>query len=327
MKIRSHTAPDVRPRRWSAAAGAGVLGLAIALTGCSAADMPAPSAASDASNTYLEGVLASPSRTSANPLAADIAFVRALHRNHDHMVTAAQILLDKRGVDGEVRSLAERVRDADEARMQDLAGRLEAWGADVPARRSELAGSPSASPSLPAAEQAAQEAQQSAEDIRAGLLTQGDWDALQAAEGEEAARVFLLQAHRLHQGAVTIAGTELDEGTDESARALAEQVRDEQGATMQRMVEMMAERGFIGAAPATESPSGFTGPIRMSGAGADGGTRNYTPSALQSLRAFYSRLDAVSPVMTPGSASPSQASATPSPTPADTARATPTPSR
>ncbi|MCK6096434.1 DUF305 domain-containing protein [Micrococcus sp. EYE_162] len=309
MHRAPHASAPARRRRWTAAvAGAG---LAVALAGCTASEeVPA---ASGSANTYLDGVLSTPTHTSLNPLQGDIDFATMTVRNHRQAVRLSEAYLAKEDVDQEVRDIAEGVRDQHAARIDELSRLLEGWGAAVPEEEPE----PSAeeSSTLSPGEEEAQLSAQDTADMRAGLLTASDRAALESVGGEDADRTYLLQLHRLLQGAVTVAGNELQSGTDDAGKKAAQGILDQNRTAMQRLVELLAQKGAIGAdGTPTARPSGFTGPIKIEGGGADGENVDRTPSLLQSIQAEQSAYARTKP-------SPS-----PTPSPADTARPTPGPS-
>lgn len=303
------SAPGRRRPRTAAAAGA-VTSLCLVLAGCAVSEEPP--AASGSSNTYLEGVLSTPSRTSLNPLQADIDFAGQTVRNHRDAVALSEALLAKDEVDAEVRTLAERVRDEHATRIDELIGLLKGWGAEPPA---EEGASPSVS--YEPEEAAARAAEKATEDMRGGLLTDADRLAMESVSGDAASRVYLLQLHRLYQGTVALAGNELQFGSDDAGKAVAQQIKDGHVQGMQDLQGRLSDMGAIGADVAPKSPaSGFTGPIELEGVGADGSVPvDQTPSLLRSAEADVSGYWKSRP------------SATPSPSPADTARpASPSPS-
>ena len=126
---RADIAPArVRPRRWSVAVGGALLSITLATGGCSVAEEPGQTGGTEAGNTYLEGVLASPSQTSADPLAADIQFAGLLLRNHRDAIQQSDQVLGKDGVDQEIRATAERMKSEHEERARRLESMLEGWG-------------------------------------------------------------------------------------------------------------------------------------------------------------------------------------------------------
>lgn len=322
-----------RPVRWTAAAGGGLLGLALLLTGCGTAAQPAPGAsavAAGGSNTYLEGVLATPSATSADPLAADKQFVATLLLNQYDVIQESDHVLARQELESDVRDRAQQLKGEAEGRAQDLKGRLEGWGVAVPEAPQPLNDDflKSAAPSAADASEAeVTSALQAAARMQAGLLTDADRRALVTAADVTAGRIYLEHMHRLAQGAITIAGTETDEGTDDGTKALAADVASTSQDVKGELRTMLVDRGAIGADPSsTVPPSGYTGPISLpSAVGGDGGAVDYTPKALQSMWQSLPPSSGYFSEAAGGSASSPAATPSPTPSPADTARPTPSP--
>lgn len=316
-----------RPARWTTAAGGGLLALALGLTGCGTAatpEEPSRPGQAEGSNTYLEGVLATPSATSADPLAGDVRFVSTLLLNHYDIVQESDEILGREQIDDEVRRVAEAVRADADGRIQTLTDQLEAWGEEVPPAPQPLGESSSApapEATVDASEAEVSAKQQAARNMVAGLLTDADRNALVTAADGSAQTIYLMHMHRLYQGGVTLAGTERDEGTDEQTRALAEQLIEGHQSRMEEIVVLLNRRGAIGADPTrTAPPSGYTGPVVIESAvGADGSYVDYTPSAL------YDLWSSLPPAPSESASGSAEGSPSPTPTPADTARPTPTP--
>ncbi|MDT1990892.1 DUF305 domain-containing protein [Micrococcus luteus] len=349
---RADIAPArVRPRRWSVAVGGALLSIALATGGCSVAEEPGQTGGTEAGNTYLEGVLASPSQTSADPLAADIQFAGLLLRNHRDAIQQSDQVLVKDGVDREIRATAERMKSEHEERAGRLESMLEGWG--VPSDDVRGAGAESTPSAQPESTEDAEPAQIVGDELRAGLLSDREKNVLAAAEPEEAGRIYLLQMHRLYQGALTISATEAEDGSDDAAKELASSVVEGHRKELESLAETLAEMGVIGSSGArTADPSGFTGPIKIEGTGANGGSvpSDFVPEPVQRVHSFRATQKPVLPSSSsPSSSSASEsasatgsasasgrdaedqrgrdaASASPSPSPADTAQATPRPS-
>ena len=188
---RADIAPArVRPRRWSVAVGGALLSITLATGGCSVAEEPGQTGGTEAGNTYLEGVLASPSQTSADPLAADIQFAGLLLRNHRDAIQQSDQVLGKDGVDQEIRATAERMKSEHEERAGRLESMLEGWG--VPSDDVRGAGAESTPSAQPESTEDAEPTQIVGDELRAGLLSDREKNVLAAAEPEEAGRIYLL---------------------------------------------------------------------------------------------------------------------------------------
>jgi uncharacterized protein (DUF305 family) len=80
-------------------------------------------------------------------------------------------------------------------------------------------------------------------DHSGGMMSEDDMSALMASSGAEFDRLFLEQMLAHHRGAVEMAVTEVAEGRDPEALAMAEDIRDTQTAEIQEMEQLLAGLG------------------------------------------------------------------------------------
>lgn len=73
-----------------------------------------------------------------------------------------------------------------------------------------------------------------------GLMSQADMDALGQASGDDAARLYLTGMIKHHQGAVTMAQTELAQGQNPDAKKLAQSI------VMTQKAEITEMNGLLG---------------------------------------------------------------------------------
>ena len=73
-----------------------------------------------------------------------------------------------------------------------------------------------------------------------GMMSESDMQALEAAEGTEASRLFLQQMIEHHRGAVDMAQDEVDEGRNGDVVELARTIVDSQTAEIATMEELLA---------------------------------------------------------------------------------------
>lgn len=172
----------------------------LALTGCAAA--------STGGHDGHGAPSASDAATGASD--ADVMFAAMMIPHHEQAVEMADIVLAKPGVDPRVLDLATRIRDAQAPEIAQMQGWLEAWGADA----------------------AAHEGMDHGDD---GMLTQDEIAALEQADGAAAARLFLEGMIAHHEGAVAMAQTQLEDGEDADALALAETIVATQQAEIDEM--------------------------------------------------------------------------------------------
>ena len=73
-----------------------------------------------------------------------------------------------------------------------------------------------------------------------GLMTEDDLTALESADGAEASRLFLEQMIVHHEGAVEMAQTQVDDGSNPDAVELAQTIIDAQTTEIQEMRDLLA---------------------------------------------------------------------------------------
>lgn len=202
----------------------GLLALSLALAGCGdastapaapAAPAPASSAAPQAGAQFNE---------------ADVTFAQMMIPHHREAVEMAELATD-RAETPEVKGLASQIRGAQEPEIDQLTGFLTAWGAKVPADdgmagmdHSNMGGMSGMSntPAMP------------------GAMTPEQMEQLRNASGAEFDRMFLTMMIEHHQGAVTMAQQEVDQGSNPDAKQLAEKIVADQNAEIARMRELQA---------------------------------------------------------------------------------------
>lgn len=209
------------------------LATALALAGCGTTDeddTPAARADSAASSAGTEPSTAASSEATstaaAEPIAeehgpADVMFAQMMVPHHEQALEMSRIVLAEEGVPEDVQTLAQQIEAAQApeiTRMQDM---LAAWGV-TDAQHMDHSG-------------------HGGMEGMEGMLTEEQLQALRDAEGPEAARLFLEGMIEHHQGAVDMAKTQLDDGQNPQARALAEDVIAAQEREIAQMEDMLAD--------------------------------------------------------------------------------------
>lgn len=209
------------------------LATALALAGCGttdADDTPAARADSAASSAGTEPSTAASSEATstaaAEPISeehgpADVMFAQMMVPHHEQALEMSRIVLAEEGVPEDVQTLAQQIEAAQApeiTRMQDM---LAAWGV-TDAQHMDHSG-------------------HGGMEGMEGMLTEEQLQALRDAEGPEAARLFLEGMIEHHQGAVDMAKTQLDDGQNPQARALAEDVIAAQEREIAQMEDMLAD--------------------------------------------------------------------------------------
>lgn len=189
----------------------GLIAGAVVLTGCSGGnsmDMNDTNAGSSASQ-------------SAEFNDADVTFAQGMIVHHEGALEMAQ-MADGRAQDPRVLDLADRIEAAQDPEIQTMTGWLEDWG--QPTSGEESGGM----------------------DMDGGMDMGGmnmDMSGLEAASGAEFDRMWLEMMTQHHRGAVDMADTEIADGQNADAIALAEQIVESQSAEIEEMGTLLTELG------------------------------------------------------------------------------------
>lgn len=165
----------------------------------------APSSAGSASG-------ASPS--AVNP--ADLMFVVMMIPHHQQAVQMSNLLLDKSGVDADVRALARQIKNAQQPEIDQMQGWLDDWGVDD----TSMGGMDHA-------------------DHMGGMLTAEQLDALTKADGPNGQKLYLEGMIAHHQGAVEMANNVLGVGQDPRVHELATTIVSTQQAEIAEMRKLL----------------------------------------------------------------------------------------
>ncbi|MDP5182111.1 DUF305 domain-containing protein [Blastococcus sp. BMG 814] len=150
---------------------------------------------------------------------ADVAFAREMIPHHRQAIAMAE-LAEGRATDPRVLDLTARIQAAQDPEIQTLTGWLDQWGADhMDGMGHDGMGH------------------------GAGMMSERDMHALMSAGGTEFDRRFLEQMIVHHTGAVQMAETQIADGRDADAIALAEAIRDSQSAEIAEMQQLLANLG------------------------------------------------------------------------------------
>jgi uncharacterized protein (DUF305 family) len=160
---------------------------------------------------------ASPSAASSGVAAdrnsADAMFAQMMIPHHEQAVEMSDIMLAKDGLDPQIIQLAEDIKAAQGPEIEKMTGWLQTWGEPM-----EMSG----------------------DHAMEGMMSPDDLAALEAAQGDEAARMFLTQMIAHHEGAVAMAEEETANGQNPDAVALAEAVVADQSAEIEKMKDLLA---------------------------------------------------------------------------------------
>ena len=209
-------------KRTSLAVAAAVAGTLI-LSACSGnadpgstgeAPVPETSVATDTAGTGEE--------ISAEHNDADVMFAQMMIPHHQQAVEMSETLLAKDDIPQNVADFAQGVIDAQGPEIDRMNAMLEAWG-QQPMNMDDMDGTGG----------------MGGHGGMSGMMSEDDMQQLEDATGTEAAKLYLEQMTRHHEGAVDMAEQQVADGQNPQAVALAEQVIEDQEAEIQEMKTML----------------------------------------------------------------------------------------
>lgn len=207
----------------------GVLAAAASLTvlaACSDGGTASGASSSTAAPTSSAAPATSASSSAAHN-AADTAFVQGMIPHHSQAVAMADIAA-QRATDARVRQLATRIQQAQGPEIEQLRGFLVAWGEPETTATNptgSMGGMGHGSMGQPGGSPAGM----------GGMMSDQQMQQLQQAGGAQFDRMFLQMMVEHHNGAVAMAQTELAEGQNPEAKALAQKIIDDQRAEITEM--------------------------------------------------------------------------------------------
>jgi uncharacterized protein (DUF305 family) len=170
-------------------AGAGALVALVVTAGCSSSDSPSEHPAEHSTSV---SATAAPSSTAATEAHndADVTFAQHMIPHHTQAVEMSDTLLAKQGIDPRVTELATQIKAAQGPEIQQMQGWLTQWG----------------TPSMPPMPGHGDMPGMS------GMMSEQDMTALKDAQGVDASKLFLTQMIAHHEGAITMAQSEIKDG-------------------------------------------------------------------------------------------------------------------
>jgi uncharacterized protein (DUF305 family) len=195
--------------------GAGALVVLAISTGCSSSNDPehpaghtSPSSAAAAPAT---GVAAEAHND------ADVMFAQHMIPHHQQAIEMSDMLLGKQGIDPPVVQLANQIKAAQGPEIQQMQGWLTQWG----------------SPAMPPMSGHGTQSMQ-------GMMSEQDMTGLKDAQGVDASKLFLTQMIAHHEGAITMAQTEIKDGQYPAAVELADAIVTTQQQEIDTMKSILA---------------------------------------------------------------------------------------
>ncbi|WP_433249512.1 DUF305 domain-containing protein [Streptosporangium sp. CA-135522] len=156
---------------------------------------------------------------------ADRMFAQMMIEHHKQAVEMAE-LAETRAKSPQVKSLAAKIKAAQEPEIATMTGWLSEWGRPaMPSGGEEHDMSPMPSPGM--------------EGHMPGMMTDEDMKKLEAAKGTEFDRMFLQMMTDHHKGAVEMAQMEQKQGVNPAARKLAETIEITQQMEIEQMRKLL----------------------------------------------------------------------------------------
>jgi uncharacterized protein (DUF305 family) len=168
----------------------------------------------------------SSSATSSPPVAqahnqADIAFAQGMIPHHAQAIAMSKMAV-QRAVSPQVKDLAARIQAAQQPEIDQMSGFLRAWNAPVPSTNNPMGGMMG-----------------QMHGAMPGMMSGGQMQQLGQDSGAAFDRMFLEMMISHHQGAITMAKTELSNGQNPDARQLAQRIIDAQQREITEMQNLL----------------------------------------------------------------------------------------
>ncbi|QUH05444.1 DUF305 domain-containing protein [Saccharopolyspora erythraea] len=171
---------------------------------------------------------------------ADVAFAQGMVPHHRQAIEMAD-QVPSRTTDPAVVSLADRIRAAQQPEIDQLGGWLAAWGAAGSGGHEghDPGGQPAQGHGEHGRPGHAGESGDGMGHDMAGMMSADDMRVLEQARGPAFDEMWLRMMIEHHRGAVDMAATELRDGRNPDARAMAQRIIDSQQAEIDEMTALL----------------------------------------------------------------------------------------
>ncbi|MFF3951272.1 DUF305 domain-containing protein [Streptomyces sp. NPDC001902] len=156
---------------------------------------------------------------------ADVTFAQQMIPHHRQAVAMAEMAAT-RASSSEVKSLADKIKQAQDPEINTMSGWLTAWGKDVP---QDMGGMDHEMPGMDHGDASSMP----------GMMGSDQMGDLDGASGKVFDTMFLTMMIEHHQGAIDMAKTEKDQGAHAPAKALAGDIVTAQTAEITQMRKML----------------------------------------------------------------------------------------
>lgn len=178
----------------------------------------------DSASTSRDDASSAPEASEADFNDADVTFVEGMIPHHEQAVEMAD-LAETNAESAEVKDLAMRIKEAQGPEIETMQGWLEEWGAEDSG--DDMGGMDMGDDSDAGGG--------SDMEMGGGMMSEDEMADLESAEGAKFEEMFLTMMTEHHEGAVEMAKTEIDDGQNTGAIALAEGIIKAQEAEIEEM--------------------------------------------------------------------------------------------
>jgi uncharacterized protein (DUF305 family) len=197
---------------------------AVVLAACGSSATPASPAAAPTTTATA----AAPSAAAAAHNDADVAFVQGMIPHHAQAVQMSQ-LAEQRATNPQVKQLATRIAQAQGPEIQQMQAMLATWG--LPAQPTDAAGMSGMN--------GMDHGNMQGMPGTAGMMSDQQMQQLGAVSGAAFDRMWLQMMIEHHTGAIQMSQTELRDGLNADAKALAQKIIDAQQTEITEMQNLL----------------------------------------------------------------------------------------
>ncbi len=195
---------------------------AIVLAGCAnGGGSTSGSGASPSESSVAATSVAATSAAATEHNQADTMFAQMMIPHHAQAVEMSDMILKKQDIPAEVTALATQIKSAQAPEIDKMTGWLKSWNESATPSAGAHSGHGSGGMS--------------------GMMSAEDMSKLDAAQGPEAAKLFLTQMIAHHEGAVMMAKTEESDGKNPEAIELSKTIIRAQEKEIQEMKDLLAK--------------------------------------------------------------------------------------
>ena len=206
---------------------AAALAASLALAGCSTGTGPG-STGTSTTGAESSSTSAPASSSAAEHNAADVMFAQMMIPHHAQAVEMSEMMLAKKDIAADVTTLATKIKAAQGPEIETMTGWLTSWNEPTQAPTGHDMSTHSTGG-------------MNGMNGMNGMMSDADMKELDAAQGTEAAKLFLTQMITHHQGAIMMAKTETTGGKNPDAVGLSKAIVTAQEAEIQEMQALLTK--------------------------------------------------------------------------------------